>query len=144
MARAEREDFAPPGRGPCESCRKQPLDSCPQPYCSQTDMKRSNGLLIYTNSNFQRSPLSECSTEQSLLLLLLCRVAQILVSSRICLIKVWLQFGDLKTLICHLDTEILSKEKVICQKPALSKLNTSIPREAHYRFFCYKHPKHVQ
>lgn len=92
----------------------------------------------------QRSPLSHYSTEQFLLLLLLCRVAWILVSSRIWLIKVWLQFGDLKTLICHLDTEILSKEKMICQKPALSKSDTIICKGARYRFFSYKLPKYSQ
>lgn len=57
----------------------------------------------------------------------------------------WLQLGDLKTLICHLDTEILSKIRVLCQVPVLVKLlrhNNPQENSLIYRFFsCIdKHP----
>lgn len=60
------------------------------------------------------------------------------------LIKVWLQFDDLKTLICQPGTEILSKKS--CQVPALAKLlRVGYPQENSmiYRFFSgiYKHTK---
>jgi len=95
---------------------------------------------------FDKSPQASRRAEQSPSLLLSAWLPGYSVSLRILLIKVRLQFDDLKTLICHLATEILSKKRMFCQVPALAKLHRdSCPQENSmiYKFFAsiHKHTK---